>query len=236
MLHEMPKSDGDSGPMGDSIRFDGGSKPTCLFPRFHPMTCRAGVPEILLADLPRLGRELATAVSASGFRPDLIVYVETGARLVAAALSRELSVPAAGVCASRPGGGLKVLLAPLAARLPKGVRDRLRRWEERSRVHGATRRKIEWPPHVSVSGRRVLLVDDAADTGNTIAAVRAELVALGAEASASRTAVLAATTAAGRREVDFFLFDCNCRMPWSADSRERRAALVVMRAQGPLHP
>ncbi len=189
-----------------------------------------------MADLPRLGHKLATVVCASGFKPDLIVYIETGARLVTVSLCRELGVPAVGVRASRPGGRLKAFLAPLASRLPRGVKDRLRRWEERSRVHGATGRTIAWPEHVSVSGRRVLLVDDAADTGNTIAAVRAELVARGAEAPAIRTAVLAATSAEGQREVDFFLFDRNCRMPWSADSGERRAALVAMRAHQPPQP
>ena len=200
------------------------------------MKPRANVPDVLLADLPRLGRELAAAVSASGFKPDLVVYIETGARLIAVSLCRELCVPAVGVRASRPGGGLKAFLAPLAARLPRCVKDRLRRWEERSRVHSATRRTITWPPRFAVAGRRVLLVDDAADTGNTIATVRAGLVAHGVETSALRTAVLAATTAEGRRAVDFFLFDYNCRMPWSADSRERRAALAAMRAQRPRNP
>ena len=36
-----------------------------------------------------------------------------------------------------------------------------------------------------------------------------------------KVAVLAATTAAGRAAVDFFVLEKNSRMPWSSDSDER---------------
>ncbi len=186
-----------------------------------------------MADLERLAAELAGRVRAAGFAPELIVYVETGARLPACALCREFGVPALAVRARRTGAGLKSLLAPLAALLPRWLKDVLRRAEERSRIHGSGARQVEWAGAPIPGGCRVLLVDDAADTGRTLMAVRAALIERGVAADSIRTAVLAATMPEARQLADFYLFDRICRMPWSADSRERSAARAEMRRQVP---
>ena len=106
-------------------------------------------------------------------------------------------------------------------RLPVAARDWLRRVEERSGVHRVTRRSAFLPEEIAVAGQRVLVFDDASDTGRTISVARDLVIARGAAPSDVRTAVLAATTPVAQAAVDFFVLDRNCRMPWSADSDER---------------
>lgn len=195
----------------------------------------AAVPVVRLADLPELARELVARVHNSGFRPDVVVYVETGARLLARETGVLLGVPTVPVWVSRGGRRAKRIIAPFAARLPLWLRDWLRGVEERSQIHRLTSRKTTFPAAAAFTGQRVLLLDDAADTGRTISTVRALLLARGVAAVDLRAAVLAATTRPGRAAVDYFLWDCACRMPWSSDSDEREAAERLAEQHRPDH-
>jgi hypoxanthine phosphoribosyltransferase len=105
--------------------------------------------------------------------------------------------------------------------LPVAARDWLRRAEERSGVHRVTRRTAVLPEGVELRGKRVLVFDDASDTGRTISVARELVIERGATAGDVRIGVLAATTPAAQAAVDFFVLDRNCRLPWSADSDER---------------
>jgi hypoxanthine phosphoribosyltransferase len=180
--------------------------------------------EVTLAELPALARELADHVRAAQFRPDLIVYVETGARLLAWELCRELGLKAVAVEAARPGRGIKRIFAPLASRLPRWASKGLRRAEERLGVHRVTPRQVVLPPGAAWRNRSVLLVDDAVDTGRTITAVRTALLGCKDPPAQIRTAVLGATTPAALAVVDFYIFDYNRCLPWSSDSPEREEA------------
>ena len=193
------------------------------------------IPVLRLAKLPTLAGELATRVRASGFEPEVVVYVETGARLLAHELGGRLGVPILPVWVRRGGHGFKRHLAPLASRLPVTVRDWLRRAEEFSGIHRLTRRAAAMDEAVLLRGKRVLLVDDACDTGRTIGVARDLVCTRGAASADVRTAVLAATTATAHAAVDFYLFDHNCRMPWSADSDERAEAESRAEKLAPAH-
>ena len=192
------------------------------------------VPVVKLAEIPRLARELAERVKAGGYRPDVLVHIETGARLIAAEVAREMGVENVPMWVRRGGTGLKLKVAPLVARLPVGLRNRLRKLEESSGVHRHTSRVAALPQGVAFAGKRVLLLDDAADTGRTIAVARELLRGKGGAAEV-KVAVLAATTEAGRGEVDFFLLEKNSRMPWSSDSEERVTAERRMEELRPRH-
>jgi len=181
---------------------------------------QAVVPVVRLAELPGLAAELAERVRAGGFRADVVVYIETGARLLAHEVGRELGVEIVPMWVSRGGSGLKQKVAPLVAKTPVWLRDGLRRLEEWSGVHRHTRRRAALAHGVELAGKRVLLLDDAADTGRTIGVAR-ELVKREGGAGEVKVAVLAATTPAGRAAVDFFVLEKNSRMPWSSDSDER---------------
>lgn len=187
-------------------------------------------PVVTLAELPALMAELAQRIRATDFRPDILVYVEEGARLPAEALCRELALKAVPVVARRRGHGLKKRLAPLVMLLPRAVTNALRRIEERSRIHAQGDRELAWPHECDWTGRRILLLDDAADTGGTLRAVKADLLRRGVEVTRLRTAVLTATTPAGRSQADFYVLERNCVLPWSPDSNERKRAQALMAA------
>jgi hypoxanthine phosphoribosyltransferase len=179
------------------------------------------VPIVTLAELPGLARQLALSVRAEGFDPQLIVYIESGARLLAWELCQEFGIKAVPVSASRGGQRLKKWAAPLLASLPRWLKNRLRRIEESSGLHRATPRTVHFsPPGGAWMNQRVLLVDDATDTGRTLSAVSAVLLEAGVAPAQLRTAVLAATTSDGRRAAHFYVLDQNCCLPWSPDSDE----------------
>lgn len=201
----------------------------------HEQNIDAAVPVVRLAELPALASALARNVREGGFSPDSILYIETGARLFAHELAGLLQLPLIPIWVQRTGHSTKRALAPMVRRLPVGWRDWLRKMEERSGIHRHTARSIRWPDGLELQGRRVLLVDDAADTGRTIELARESIVARGVPAPDLRTAVLAATTPAARGKVDFYVLDRNCRMPWSADSEERAEAAIRAAKLTPSH-
>ncbi len=191
-------------------------------------------PVVTLAELPGLIAQLAARVRAAAFAPSVIVYVERGARLIASALCDEFSCGAIAVTAERRGGSVKRTLAGIAARLPRSWRDALRRADERWLWKGAGEpRPVRSAFAGSLNGHRVLLVDDAADSGRTIAGCLAWLAARGSRREDIRIAVLAATTPAGRAAVDDWVLDRNTRLPWSSDSPERSAAEAAWTSQIP---
>lgn len=202
--------------------------------RSRPTTAETSIPVVRLAELPGLARSLAAKVRASGFSPNVIVYIETGARLLAHELAAAMDLPLQSIRVQRGGFGAKRFFAPMLRCLPVSVRDALRRLEEATGIHRVTSRKIQARLEGLSAGSRVLLVDDAADTGRTLDAARSAIATCGVAANDIRAAVLAVTTAAARLSVDFFLFERNCRMPWSADSPERSEA--EERAAGLLRP
>lgn len=205
-------------------------------PERVPATSAASViPVIFLAELPALAGKLVERVRASGFAPDVIVYVESGARLLAYELGARFGVPVLPVWVRRGGHGVKKRLAPLAALLPVVARDWLRRAEERSGVHRLTGRVAAMGEEVALQGKRVLLVDDASDTGRTLGVARELVCARGAVPADVRTAMLAATTPAAHVVADFYVFDRNCRMPWSADSGEHAEATARAAKLAPTH-
>ncbi len=187
---------------------------------------------VRLAELPALFTELARRVRAADFKPDVLVYIETGARVPATALCRELGLKAVPVVARRPGQRLKALVTPLVAWLPRRLTAALRRAEESTGVHANSGRQVTFPVTVTWAGRNILIVDDASDTGATLRVVKSELVARGADPARIRCAVLAATLPGGRAEADFYVLDRNHVLPWSSDSDERRAVRPLL-AQTP---
>jgi hypoxanthine phosphoribosyltransferase len=184
----------------------------------------SAVPIITLEQSRALTCELGRLVRSSGYSPELIVYIETGARLVAYQLCETLGVPALAVYASRPGRRLKAAAAPFLRWIPRRMIDSLRRWEERSGVHRSSTRKVTFSAPVPAGVTRLLLVDDAADTGRTLQCVRSAISQVAPDVREIRSAVLGATTEEARGVVDYYVLTENCCLPWSSDSPELAAA------------
>jgi hypoxanthine phosphoribosyltransferase len=178
------------------------------------------VREIMLAELESVTRQLVDTAWEAGFRPDCVVYLETGARLLALQVCRHASIRGVALRIQRRGGGGKGRLARLLGLLPTAAKDLLRQMEARMIWRNMKdERVIGEVPSVNLSGCRVLILDDAVDTGTSVRMARQW--ALNQGASEVRVGALTVTTSVGVSAVDFTVFREMCRFPWSSDSRER---------------
>lgn len=159
--------------------------------------------------------------AARGFAPDLIVGIATGGDEVARRMFGDL--PHTSVRCRRPGSETKdgnPRLFGFIRRLPRPVRDLMRIAEAHwlaARGTRAEERAVEVSPEAAgaiARASRILVVDDAADSGATLAAV---LRAIGPKAVA--VAVLTVTTPDPAVRPDYTLYDNRTllRFPWSKD-------------------
>ena len=185
-----------------------------------------------------MSRQLAYQVTASGFQPDCIVYLERGGRLLAAELCRELGVGAVPLRTSRRGGGLKRRLSRVASRLPRELNDLLRRTESRWLSGYLRPSAVELVERdVRLDGARVLIVDDAVDTGASVDVARSWALSKGADSAAVRVASITVTSDRARAEVDYHLHEGLCRFPWSSDSAEHPRYVELQAAiEAPEYP
>ena len=143
----------------------------------------------------------------------------------------------------RPGGDAKGRLARVLARLPTWAKDLLRQIEARLLWRRMKHERLLGDaPAVSFSGCRVLVIDDAVDTGTSVQMARTWVTQQGARPEDVKVAAITVTTTLAQGAVDFTLFRQMCRFPWSSDSRElvryqqAYAAAVVPPFSGKLGP
>jgi adenine/guanine phosphoribosyltransferase-like PRPP-binding protein len=167
---------------------------------------------------------------ASENQPQLIVGVETGGARVAAVMGRESGVPVVTVRRQRSLTKAKqtVAVRGVLKWLPRHVLDRFRITESRVREARFTRsggvlrsRPVVMPASalnaLGTGAAEVLVVDDAVDSGATLADVVARIRAVNAGLTI-RTAVLCSTFRSPGFEVDTVLYrGAIVRGPWATD-------------------
>lgn len=182
-------------------------------------------------------RSLAREVSSRGVDPQVMVGIRTGGLLVAREMAAWLpGVALTEVTLRRPSTRSKGRFIRLIRALPRPVTDALRRLEARSRMAAARRRarrgeltlpEVTLPAALTAAEvSRVLVVDDATDTGVTLAAVTAAISRALPRATVT-AAVLVSTEPhpvaplpQGVTMLPPVIADGSLvRFPWSADSR-----------------
>lgn len=183
-------------------------------------------------------QQLSQRVKSSGYVPTLIIGIQTGGAEVARLLKRNF--PEAEYCEvriSRPGTKQKGkgLTHRLLQLLPLGICDALRIVESRFNEWRSQGKqpvrigKLALPIEINLqlnsrpsAESRILVVDDAIDTGATLQMACEQLRSHypGVEV---RTAVITVTTACPVCEADFYLYHNRtlCRFPWSNDYRTK---------------
>ena len=169
------------------------------------------------------------------FVPTLLVGVRTGGLIVAEAMARAASnsLPVLPLTCRRRSTRLKSLtpgLRFLLSRLPPQALDRLRQAEHRLLT---SRRRQASPPRVdqeevaaieswlrrSRRAERVVITDDAVDSGATLAAVLQALDGVCPPATRLRTAAITVTQAQPQVRPTYTLYSgVLCRFPWSFDA------------------
>lgn len=170
------------------------------------------------------------------YSPDLLVGIRTGGMVVAEAMARSVPqpVPVLPLTCRRAATGMKTrmkVLPRLLAAMPRPAVDRLR-WLEH-RVLSSRRHAIKKPQQIdrgeaaaigrhlaeAAGPRRVLVVDDAVDSGVTLSTVLQLLRTACPPDTELRTAVVTVTMEQPLVEPDFLLYrGVLCRFPWSFDA------------------
>ena len=156
-------------------------------------------------------------------RPEMVVFVATGAFSLGQALARLYNIPVCEIKAARSGNSLKAMLTPFLKILPKRLKLWLRKKEQSSGYHStnSSREILFNPPEMDMHIKSILLIDDAVDTGYTILACRREIEKQYPQASVKVAALTVFDMSKERIRVDYSLYENVILMgPWSNDSKE----------------
>lgn len=176
--------------------------------------------------------DLAEKIKQAGYIPEHIIYVERAGILTGYELSKFFNCSISGIHSRRSGSRFKSRIKMILRFLPRFITHFLRRMELKSSVH-----RLKNTRHVSYKGllppkdTAILVVDDALDTGHSMASVLDWLNAQGFKSENIKTAVLTTTGKIACFVADFSLLNqVICAFPWSYDSRQYELAKFRMKA------
>jgi hypothetical protein len=207
-----------------------------VFSRWLPKVLLKSVVTVSEERLQVLGGALVDLMHDQGFVPEAVVGIANGGVRVVEALPRREGLAAWSCRLHRPGTERRKGISRLLRRLPYPVTDHLRVLEDWLRG----RRAVTVPaPTATLANdlerisaeierrgiHRVAVIDDAADSGATLACVMGCLRESLPDSVDLRSAVITATRPPERAAIipDFHLFDLTLlRFPWSHDYRGPR--------------
>ncbi len=178
--------------------------------------------DINLELLEKYSIQLADLIINEGFKPDHILFIERAGLLIGDIVANYLRCEMSGIATKRSGNGVKAGIKNILRYLPRFITHFLRRAEIHSNIHEVkSERKIVIDYPLPCKKKKILLIDDAIDTGNSIKAVIDYLINKGYSREQIKIAVITTTGKEVKYKADFSLFNqVICAFPWSYDSRE----------------
>lgn len=169
----------------------------------------------------QMSMELAQKVTE---KPDLVVFVAKGAYLIGQAMAEYFNAPLLEIKAERQGNQLKRMIQPMLGYLPDGLKTWLHKKEIKAGIHARnTDRQVFFyiPEKLKEKDfKKILLVDDSIDTGNTILSAKAELEKVFPQAIVKTAAFFVFDLSKTVVKTDYWLYgDSIFSAPWSSDSR-----------------
>ena len=108
----------------------------------------------------------------SKFKPEIVIFVAKGSFYIGDEVSKYFNVPLIEIKAAREKNKLKEVVSPILKLIPKKVKYILRKMEVNSNTHKkSSKRNVQLEEKYRselLKYKKVLLVDDSIDTGNTI--------------------------------------------------------------------
>ena len=186
------------------------------------MALGTSIEDVSLAKLRSYSYELALKIKESGYVPNHVLCVERAGLLVGYEIASFFNCTISGIYSSRSGHFLKSKVRIILRYLPRAVTHLLRDIEFKSKVHTIkSERSVYIESQLPPKGKKILLVDDAIDTGYSLKAVLDFLIAKGYRKDDIKTAVLTTTQNDVICRADISLFDqVSFAFPWSYDSKE----------------
>jgi hypoxanthine phosphoribosyltransferase len=165
---------------------------------------------------------LARKVGGSGWMPEHILYVERAGLFIGYVLSRHFDCSISGIYCYRSGRFLKSNIKFILRLLPRAVTHLLREMEIKSHIHAIKDgRKVYIQNGYPPEGKKLLIVDDAIDTGHSAKEILRFLLNRGYQKDYIKIGVLTSTYKESTCQADISLFNqVKFAFPWSYDSRE----------------
>lgn len=187
------------------------------------------IKKLSIREITELSRSWAEEIEKT-YRPDCVVYVAKAGFLIGRELANYFEIPLVAVSASRSGDNAKRLLSGAGPLIPERIKDAARLLELKTKIHRFnSERNIMWPDGDSgvKSAGKILIVDDSADTGNTIAAVKNAVHQSAPHANIRLAALNVWGESKNNIIVDYSLFsDTILKTPMSKDNREHKQFLL----------
>ncbi len=182
--------------------------------------------------LKKMSIDLAKKIETQGYVPDHILYIERAGILIAYEMSKYFNRPVSGIISRRSGSRFKSSLKFILRILPRFMTHFLRRIELSSSIHNVnSKRSIICHKPLPPKNKKILLVDDAIDTGHSIEAVHNWLKTHDYNLSFVKTTVLTTTGKKAHISADYTLLkETICAFPWSYDSRQYKETKIKMAA------
>ena len=186
------------------------------------MALGTSIEDVSIAELRNYSHELALKIKESGYVPNHVLCVERAGLLVGYEIASFFNCTMSGIYSSRSGHSLKSRAKIILRYLPRTITHLLRNIEFKSKVHEIKKdRHVYIENQLPPKGNKILLVDDAIDTGYSLKAVLDFLIAKGYCKDDIKIAVLTTTQNDVICRADISLFDhVSFAFPWSYDSKE----------------
>ncbi|MBP0958275.1 MAG: phosphoribosyltransferase [Oscillospiraceae bacterium] len=163
------------------------------------------------------------------YAPDAVVFVAKGAYRMGLELGELFDVPVLEIFAERKHSRLKRLAAPILQILPKKLKALLRAMEINNGTHiKAPDRTVFWgkipEKACDIGFKKILLVDDSCDTGNTFFQCIGKIRERFPDAEIKTAAINVFSDSKKNISTDFYIYtDYIISGPWSNDSPEHEA-------------
>jgi hypoxanthine phosphoribosyltransferase len=180
------------------------------------------IKDLTFSDIKKYSTRLSEIIYNAADCPEHLLFVERAGLFIAYEIADYFDCPLSGIYASRQGSQLKYKLKFILKLFPRRFTHFLRNLEIRSNIHSVkTDRNVYVEFELPPTNKKLLVVDDAIDTGNSMKAVIEYLMSKGYKEELLKTAVLTTTGGNVIVNADYSLFQQKVfAFPWSYDSRE----------------
>ena len=185
--------------------------------------------ELSIKNVEEKSKELYEKIK-SEYDYDLVIFIAKGSYLIGKELSELNNVPLLEIFATRKGSKLKKVVSPFLKLIPKKILIRLREKEMNSTYHETNNdRTVSFDESIYskyIDKKKILLVDDSIDSGNSIVLTKNEIKKFFKDAEI-KVAVFNVMNKATIKP-DFCVYeDTMICGPWSNDSMEHKSNIEL---------